>query len=192
MPVPVIRLRINIGWAFFVEGDMAMTSRRRLVVVICLTAIATTPLIAGQVPSVHPGSGDQWLSWSASERDIFVSGYIDGFYAGTSRVCTAADDLFETNQGRHPGDETHPSDFPSARCLAKRPTYSKAHGSPNGPIGLSAYTGVITDFYTKHPEYRRVPFDYLLMMWLNDRDFKTADQLFEMAKKRNWDSAPVY
>jgi hypothetical protein len=170
---------------------MAMTSRRRLVVVICLTAIATTLLLTGQVPSVHHYSGEEWLSWSGSERDIYVRGYIDGNGWGTSSVCRTADDLFETNQGRHQGDETHPSDFPSARCLAKRPTYSKAGHDPRDLTGLSAYTGVITEFYSKHPEYRRVPFDYL-MMWLNDKDFKTADQLFEMAKKRNWDSAPVY
>jgi len=36
-----------------------------------------------------------------------------------------------------------------------------------------------------------VPFDYL-MMWLNDKDFKTADQLFEMAKKGQMNSVFVY
>jgi len=168
-----------------------MISRARFVLALCLATSAATFLLAGQIRPVDRYSGEEWLSWNGSERDIYVRGYIDGNGWGTSSVCRTADDLFETNQVRHPGDETHPSDFPSARCLAKRPTYSKAGHDPRDLTGLSAYTGVITEFYSKHPEYRRVPFDYL-MMWLNDKDFKTADQLLEMAKKRNWDSSPVY
>jgi hypothetical protein len=176
---------------FLLGGNTTMTSSFRLVLAFCLTTCSTSLFLAGQTLSVHHYSGEEWLSWNGSERDIYVRGYIDGNGWGTSSVCRTADDLFETNQGRHPGDETHPSDFPSARCLAKRPTYSKAGHDPGDLTGLSAYTGVITEFYTKHPEYRRVPFDYL-MMQLNDKDFKTADQLFEMAKRGAMNAVFVY
>lgn len=181
----------RLDQSLLLGGDVTMNSRFRLVLAICLTASATTPLPAGQIHSVHPGSGEEWLSWNASERNIYVRGYIDGNAWGTSSVCRAADLLFETNEEHHQGYAGHPSDFPSERCLAKRPTYSKAHGGPNGPIGLSAYTGIITEFYTKHPEYRRVPFTFL-MMYLNDKDFKTADQLFEKAKSGEMNSVFVY
>jgi len=168
-----------------------MASKFKLILVLSLLAGATALPGASQVRSVHFGSGEQWLSWSASEREIFVFAYIDGHYAGTSSACRDADDLFETNEPHHPGYAGHPSDFPSERCLAKRQIYSKARSSPSGPIGLSIYTGVITEFYTRHPEYRRVPFNFL-MMYLSDRDFKTADQLYEMAKKHYMDSVFVY
>ena len=44
------------------------------------------------------------------------------------------------------------------------------------------YAIVLTDFYTKHPEYQNVPYSYLLS-FLSDRQFKTADELYQMALK---------
>jgi len=45
-----------------------------------------------------------------------------------------------------------------------------------------AYVEVITEFYKKHPEYRGIPFVDLMRL-LNDRDRRTADQLYQMAQK---------
>ena len=41
---------------------------------------------------------------------------------------------------------------------------------------------MITEFYTKHSEYRNIPFPYL-MDHLSDGKYRTADQLAQMAKK---------
>ena len=163
-----------------------MISKLGLLLVLGLTTGAAVILLAARNHPVHPYSGQEWLSWSASEREIYVRGYIDGNGLGTHQACLETEELFETNEEHHLGDATHPSDFPSARCLAKRPVYSKARSTPDGLTGLSAYTDVITEFYTKRPEYRGVQFDFL-MMQLNDKDFKTADQLFEDAKSYRWD-----
>ena len=62
---------------------------------------------------------------------------------------------------------------PSGPCLARLESYSK-HSD--------AYTTVLTDFYTSHPEYRGIPSAYLLE-FLSDRRFKTADQIYQMALK---------
>jgi hypothetical protein len=78
------------------------------------------------------------------------------------------------------GDEQHPSEVPSARCLARMEKYSKARYT-SGP-DFSTYTDVITEFYTKHPEYQGIPF-MNLMKWLSDRNHKTADDLYQMALK---------
>ena len=51
----------------------------------------------------------------------------------------------------------------------------------SGP-DFSAYADVITEFYTKHPEYQGIPF-VDLMKSLSDRTYKTADQLYQMALK---------
>jgi len=168
-----------------------MTSGFRLLLAFCLTTNAAISLLPGQTPRPYPWSGDEWLSWSASERKIFVRGYIDGNLAGSWSACEAANDLFENTQDHHLGDATHPSDIPSVRCLARRPTFSKVGSSRNGPTGLSTYTGIITEFYTKHPEYRKVSFDFLLL-YLNDKKFKTADELFEMAKRGEMNGVFVY
>ena len=41
---------------------------------------------------------------------------------------------------------------------------------------------MITEFYTKHPEYQAIAFVNLLKS-LSDRNYKTADQLYQMALK---------
>ena len=61
----------------------------------------------------------------------------------------------------------------AARCQAHLPEYSKDPGE---------YANVLTDFYTRYPEYNNVPFFYL-MWFLGDDQHKTADQLFQMALK---------
>jgi hypothetical protein len=52
----------------------------------------------------------------------------------------------------------------------------------NSGLDFSAYTTIITEFYTKYPEYQNVAKAHLLY-FLSDRNFKTADQLYQMAVK---------
>ena len=58
--------------------------------------------------------------------------------------------------------------------------YSKAKYTETSGPDFSAYTDVITEFYTKHPEYKGIPF-VDLMKSLGDHNYKTADQLYQMA-----------
>jgi len=105
---------------------------------------------------VHPEQierGGEWLSWSANERNRYVDGFISGYLKARLTVCNAADNLFEVGQAHRLGDDQHPTEVPSGRCLAAVDTYSR-YKYVNSSIDFTAYTNVITEFYTKHPEYQ--------------------------------------
>jgi hypothetical protein len=121
------------------------------------------------------GRGGEWLSWSPSARSAYINGFIDGYLRGSHTACDATDKLFEVDKPHRLGDS------PSGRCEAKLEVYSKYRYKDSEP-DFSAYTQVITDFYTKHPQYQGIPFFYLLS-FLSDNKYKTADQLYEMAEK---------
>jgi hypothetical protein len=55
---------------------------------------------------------------------------------------------------------------------------------------FTPYTNVITDFYTKHPDYARVPFPTLLL-FLGDGICDNADQLYQKALKGELQRVPV-
>jgi hypothetical protein len=111
-----------------------------------------------------------------------VNGFITGYQRGSLSACEVADELFEVGKPDRLGDEHHPSEIPSARCLARMEEYSKArYAEASGP-DFSAYVDVITEFYTNHPEYKGIPF-VDLMKSLGDHNYKTADQLYQMALK---------
>lgn len=134
-------------------------------------------------------SGAEWLSWSKTERENFVFGYVDGYEAGVGRACSATDDLFDKDKPRIPGYDNVPSTFPSARCRAFMARYTafKSDVSPGPDVGQ--YVDVITEFYTKRPEYRNIPFEYLMDVLAGNKA-KTADDLYSMAKsgtlKTDW------
>ena len=145
-----------------------------LVVVIC---------VATQVRPNQLDKGGEWLAWSQGERATFVNGFMAGYRQGAHGACDAAQELFgEPGKMYRLGDEHHPSEMPSARCLARMEEYSKAKYTEASGLDVTAYTDVITEFYTKHPEYQGVAF-VSLMKLLSDRNYKTADQLYEMALK---------
>lgn len=145
-----------------------------LVVVIC---------VAAQVRPEQLDRGGEWLSWSPGERATFVNGFIAGYRQGSHGACEVAQELFgEPGKMYRLGDEHHPSEMPSARCLARMEEYSKTKYTEASGLDVSAYTDAITEFYTKHPEYQGIPF-VNLMKSLSDRNYKTADQLYQMALK---------
>jgi len=144
-----------------------------LVVVIC---------VAAQVRPEQRDRGGEWLSWSPEQRATYVDGFITGYLQGRNQACAVADELFEKGKPHRLGDGHHPDDLPSARCLAQMEEYSRGRYTASGSIDASSYTDVITEFYTKHPEYRGIPFVNLMKL-LSDRDYKTADQLYDMARK---------
>jgi hypothetical protein len=139
---------------------------RAFLVAGAFSVLLLTAIVA-QVPQSQRDKGQEWLSWSPAERSAFIDGFVTGYTNGSHKACLATEGLFEAGQPHQLADQ------PSARCLARLEMYSK---------DFDAYTTVITDFYAKHPEYRSIPFGYLIW-FLTDNQYKTADQLYQMAQK---------
>ena len=146
-----------------------------------LITLAVIGLVA-QVRTDQVDRGGEWLSWSPGQRTTYVDGFITGYLQGSQIACYVSDELFEVGKPHRLGDQRDPGDLPSARCLARMEEYSKAKYTEGSGPDFTAYTGVITKFYTEHPEYRGIPF-VNLMKSLSDRAYKTADQLYQMALK---------
>lgn len=127
----------------------------------------------------HPGT--QWLSWSSTERSNFVYGYTQGYEEGMYRACKAVEDLSKKDELSHVGQGSSPHTFPYARCRAGVDEYSGFKIDVTTGPDFHTYTDTITEFYTKHPEYRNIPFLYL-MQFLTDKERKSADDLYSMAK----------
>ena len=127
--------------------------------------------------SEGPHAGQQWLAWTPAERNIFVQGFIEGYWKGSQSTCRLADDLFELGKPHRLGQT------PSGRCEARLEQFTKIKNANSGP-DFSAYTTVITEFYEKHPEYRNIPTGYLLFS-LSDRSYGNADHLYDMVLKGN-------
>ncbi len=145
---------------------------------VVLAIFATAHPQPGQIDR-----GGEWLSWNPGERATFVNGFVAGYRQGTHSACEVAQELFgKPGKGYRLGDEHHPSEMPSARCLARMEEYSKAKYTEASGLDVTAYTDVITEFYTKHPEYQGIAFVNLMKV-LSDRNYKTADQLYQMALK---------
>ena len=150
-----------------------MMEKRKTLLVAGASAIVLLAVITALTGSQFQGTGRQWLSWSPAERNAYVYGFIDGHVKGSHSACDAADDLFELGQPHRLGDD------PGARCLARLETYSR-YGVGKSAIDVSAYTRVLTEFYTKHREYRDIPYIYLFE-FLSDSKYRSADQLYQMA-----------
>ena len=140
---------------------------------VCAAAQAT--------PEPELGRGGEWLSWTPVQRTAYVYGLVDGYLMGFYQACDLADELFETDKPHRVGDEHHPTEFPSGRCLAHRGEFLKKSFDKEGHPDVSAYTDVITAFYKDHPGCREFPFAFLLQS-LSSK-YATAEQLYEMALK---------
>jgi hypothetical protein len=159
-------------------GDLRM---RYLAAIGALAVLAATH----PAPQLRPQQverGGQWLSWSPGERNAYIGGLITGYSQGTLRACSAADRLFEVDRPHDLGDEQHPSEVPSARCLATVAHFSKCKWT-GSDIDCSAYATPITEFYTRHPEYQGIAFPFIMIDFLSDGRYSTADQLYEQARK---------
>ena len=126
------------------------------------------------LPMIH-GRGGEWLSWTPMQRTAYVQGLADGYMIGFSKACELTDQLFEVGKPHRLGNEHHPSEIPSSRCLSHRGEFSKAKLDEKGQFDVGAYRDVITDFYEKHPICRDFPFPFLLQTLSSQ--YATADQL---------------
>jgi hypothetical protein len=141
---------------------------------ICLALVL--PAAAGSNNPVGIGAGKEWLGWTPSDRNSYIRGFIEGYWRGTKTTCLLADELFEVGKSQQLGRG------PSARCQARLEGYTKIK-TPESAPDFSAYTTVITEFYTKYPEHQDIPVVYI-MRFLTDQNFKTADQIFQIEGKR--------
>jgi hypothetical protein len=140
-------------------------------------------LISCKTEKVRPEPlerGGEWLSWTLSERNRYVIGFLDGYLMARHNACIAADSLFEVGQPHRMGDEQHPTEFPSGRCLASVDEYSRFK-YVDSMVDLTAYTIPITEFYAKHPEHQGIAVPSL-MEFLSDKKYSTSDQLFQLAQ----------
>ena len=123
----------------------------------------------------HPGQ--EWLSWTIREREIYIRGLVDGYGGGVSSACRVTDGLLENGQPRMDGHDKTACSSPSQRCFAAVSQYQRVKVSLSTGLDVSAYTSVITKFYTRHPESRNVLVT-TLMMYLRSPDVVTADDLY--------------
>jgi energy-converting hydrogenase Eha subunit F len=157
-----------------------MNSRPNRCFVIVLTLLFIVPISCSHKMTrvelfTHPGL--QWLSWTPTERENYVYGFTDGYEWGVHEACLAADRLFERNIPHTIGYDNVPSTLPSARCDRSVPGYSKIGISLSTGPDYSPYVTAITDFYTKHPDYRDTPL-IQLMSYLEGTNNVTAEELY--------------
>lgn len=125
----------------------------------------------------HPG--EHWLSWSATERNYFVIGYIQGYGDGLLGGCQAAEDTLRHLELKNTRNN-HYYIFDRVNCDHQAPVYTKLTLSPISGADVSAYIDVITKFYEEHPEYREIPYLYLIQQ-LKGENVPTADDLNSLA-----------
>jgi hypothetical protein len=151
---------------------------------VLITVTLVTLSFVDSVAQLRPEPierGGEWLSWTAGERSRYVYGFVSGYLQGRIKACNAADDLFEVGQPHRLGDEQHPTEIPSGRCLARVEFLSRCTFTNSSP-DCSPYTSAITEFYTKHAEYLGIPFPFLIE-FLSDGKCATAEQLYQKASK---------
>jgi len=158
-----------------------MTASRKYLAGIAVVVFFLVSCKANKGRSGLLERGDEWMSWNTTERNRYVLGYLDGYLTARHTACVAADTLFEVGQPHRMGDEQHPTEFPSGRCLASVDEYSRFK-FVNSAIDLSVYVNPISEFYAKHSEYRDIPIPFL-MDFLSDKKCSTEDELFRMALK---------
>jgi hypothetical protein len=163
------------------EEKSPMAMHRTCLIAVAAIVFAPASCRVDKIRLDQTERGREWLSWNKNERNRYVYGYLDGYMLARARTCDAADELFEVGMPHKLGDEQHPTEMPSGRCLAAVDTYSRFKYK-DSKVDLSVYANPITEFYTKHPEYLGIPFPFL-MEFLSDKKCSTADQLYEMARE---------
>ena len=123
--------------------------------------------------------GGQWLSWTASEKNAYVGGFIDGYLTGTTEICQAAGHFLKGENICSSDDRWETPSSASAACFASGGDYSKQYSGKAG-VDFSVYANIITEFYTQHPDYRVVSFRKL-MLSLRDGGCNSEGQLHQKA-----------
>lgn len=69
-----------------------MSGRRAGFLLVGLVVVVWYLKLAAQL-AANPGG--QWLSWTASEKNAYVGGFIDEYLSGTTELCQAAGHFFK-------------------------------------------------------------------------------------------------
>lgn len=152
--------------------------------VILSIALLGCKTVAGQreQQTISVGhAGQEWLAWPGRARVLFVAAYIDGYQEGIHNACESADRLLDLKTNKpydHAKDEIV---LPSGVCQKGAAHYSRFKPNATGDPDVTAYTEVLTRFYTEHAEFEDIPYEYL-MQYLTDEQNKTVDDLYHMAK----------
>jgi hypothetical protein len=154
-------------------------SGRRAVFLLLGLVIALSNLNPAAQVQTDPGA--QWLSWSASEKNTYVAGFIDGYLTGTTEICTAADHFGKGGKISSSGDPLETNSSASAACFASGGDYSKQYSGKAG-VDFGPYVNIITEFYTEHPDYRAVSFRKLLFS-LRDGASNGEGELYQEASR---------
>jgi hypothetical protein len=117
------------------------------------------------------------FSWSASEKNTYVAGFIDGYLIGTTEICKAADRFVKGGDIGSSGDRLETNSSASAACFTSGGDYSKQY-SGRAWVDFGAYVNVITEFYIRHPDSRAVSFRRLLLS-LRDGACNSEGQLYQ-------------
>ena len=152
-------------------------SGRRAVFLLVGSVIALSCLKPAAQLQASPGG--HWLSWTASEKNAYAGGFIDGYLTGTTEICQDAGHFLKGGNMHSSGDRPQTPSSASAACFASGGNYSRQY-SGNAGVDFSIYANIITEFYTKHPEYRAVSFRKLLLS-LRDGASNSEGQLYQKA-----------
>jgi hypothetical protein len=162
------------------NGEQKMKNRSRE-----LLAIATSVLFlflgCGRqhpVSILHPG--EQWLSWGSAEKSTFVIAYLQGYGDGISGGCNSAKEALSSAELKNTKDNRYYI-FDLANCRSRIPVFTKVKLHTSGEPDTSAYTDVITEFYEKYPQYREIPYIYLMQLLKGDNP-PGVSELYSMAQ----------
>jgi len=150
-------------------------SGRRAVFLLLGLVIALSYLAPAAQVETDPGA--QWLSWSAGEKSTHVAAFIDGYLAGTTEVCQAADHFVKGGNISSRGDPLETNSSASAACCTRGGDYSR-QDSGKAWVDFSACVNIITEFYTQHPDDRAVSFRKLPLS-LRDGACSSEGQLYQ-------------
>jgi hypothetical protein len=129
----------------------------------------------------HSYPGAQWLSWGADVRSEIVFGYIQGHGDGMYQACTAVGKLGDDDERFYILNGIRREKISYERCHAGVSEYSNFKEDAGAEPDFHTYANTITEFYSRHAEYRNIPFFYL-MQFLTDKEHKTAEELYSMAR----------
>jgi hypothetical protein len=170
-----------VKWRFINNWPSRTIHAMKTISCLLILLMALCFCSAAQVNAIRHERGEEWLSWTPVQRTAYVYGFTAGYMLGFKRACDLADQLFETDKPHRLGNDQHPTEVPSGRCLAHRGEFSMAKFDAGIQVNVSVYTDVITAFYDKHANCLDFPFPFLLQALSSE--YATADQLYELALK---------
>jgi hypothetical protein len=166
------------------ENQKKMKSRsRELLTYAASVLVLFLGCRAGSKPSqdisiLHPG--EQWLSWSAAEKGTFVIAFLQGYGDGISSGCNSAEETLSKVELKDTKDNRYYI-FDAADCRSQVPIYTKLKLRTSAEPDTSAYANVITGFYENYPQYRNIPYIYLMQL-LKGENPPGVNELYSMAQ----------